>query len=110
MASNSSGGFRLTADGTARALAAEDGVAAARGLMNPADAPFRQALTELIRAAGLVRRTGVNLNQAVAKLNATGHSGTSVTESVYRHEIRPALTTGATAMNKILSKKRPRTA
>ena len=132
MASNSSGGFRLTADGTARALAAEDGVAAARegprrmaarsrrrsrqpvrrarsvrfvlteeeygevgeaaaqagmakgayaahatlaaarGLMNPADAPFRQALTELIRAAGLVRRIGVNLNQAVAKLNATG--------------------------------------
>jgi integrase len=39
-----------------------------------------------------------------------GHSGTSVTESVYRHEIRPALTTGATAMNKILSRKRPRTA
>ncbi len=38
-----------------------------------------------------------------------GHSGTSVTESVYG-EIRPALTTGATAMNKILSKKRPRTA
>ncbi len=39
-----------------------------------------------------------------------GHSGTTVTESVYRHEIRPALTTGATAMNKILSKKRARTA
>ena len=37
-----------------------------------------------------------------------GHSGTAVTESVYRHEIRPALTTGATAMNKILSKKRTR--
>ncbi|MGH4008621.1 MAG: site-specific integrase [Pseudonocardiaceae bacterium] len=31
-----------------------------------------------------------------------GHSGTSVTETVYRHEIRPALTKGATAMNKIL--------
>ena len=31
-------------------------------------------------------------------------------ESVYRHEIRPALTTGATAMNKILGKKRPRSA
>jgi len=29
-----------------------------------------------------------------------GHSGTTVTESVYRHEIRPALTTGATAMNR----------
>jgi integrase len=35
-----------------------------------------------------------------------GHSGTTVTETVYRHEIRPALTTGATAMDKILTKKR----
>ena len=37
-----------------------------------------------------------------------GHSGTTVTETVYRHEIRPALTTGATAMNKILSTKKNR--
>jgi hypothetical protein len=37
-----------------------------------------------------------------------GHSGTTVTETVYRHQIRPALTTGATAMNKILAKERPR--
>jgi integrase len=36
-----------------------------------------------------------------------GHSGTTVTETVYRHEIRPALTTGATAMDKILTKQRP---
>jgi len=36
------------------------------------------------------------------------HSCTSVTESLYRHEIRPVLTIGATAMNKILSKKRAR--
>jgi len=54
------------------AYAAIATLAAARGLMNPADSPLRQALTELIRAAGLVRRIGVNLNQAVAKLNATG--------------------------------------
>ncbi len=54
------------------AYAALATLAAARGLMNPADSPFRQALTELIRAAGLVRRIGVNLNQAVMKLNATG--------------------------------------
>jgi integrase len=39
-----------------------------------------------------------------------GHSGTTVTETVYRHEIRPALTTGATAMNRILSKKRTKSA
>jgi integrase len=31
-----------------------------------------------------------------------GYSSTSVTETVYRHEIRPALTKGATAMNRIL--------
>ena len=31
-----------------------------------------------------------------------GHSSTLVTETVYRHEIRPALTKGATAMNRIL--------
>ena len=31
-----------------------------------------QVLIELMRAAGLVRRIGTNLNQAVAKLNATG--------------------------------------
>ena len=33
---------------------------------------LREALGELMRAAGLVRRIGVLLNQAVAKLNATG--------------------------------------
>jgi len=54
------------------AYAAQATLAAARGMINPADTPLRQALTELIRAAGLVRRIGVNLNQAVAKLNATG--------------------------------------
>lgn len=32
----------------------------------------REMLAELIRVRGLVRRIGVNLNQAVAKLNATG--------------------------------------
>ncbi len=31
-----------------------------------------ETLAELIRAAGLVRWAGVNLNQAVARLNATG--------------------------------------
>lgn len=35
----------------------------------------QQILTELNRLSGLVRRIGVNLNQAVAKLNATGAPG-----------------------------------
>ena len=34
-----------------------------------------------------------------------GHSSTSVTETVYGHEIRPALTEGATAMNRIMNAK-----
>jgi hypothetical protein len=54
------------------AYAAEAALSVARGVRSPADAPLREALREFVRAAGLVRRIGVNLNQAVAKLNATG--------------------------------------
>ncbi len=54
------------------AFAAEAALAAARGTATSADSPLRDALAELIRASGLVRRIGTNLNQAVAKLNATG--------------------------------------
>jgi hypothetical protein len=39
-----------------------------RGGPVAADTPVRELLRELIRASGLVRRIGVNLNQAVAKL------------------------------------------
>ncbi len=35
----------------------------------------REMLAELMRVAGLARRIGVNLNQAVARLNATGEPG-----------------------------------
>jgi hypothetical protein len=48
--------------GMAKGAYAAQATLAARGVMNPADVPFRQALTELIRAAGQVRRIGVNLN------------------------------------------------
>ena len=54
------------------AYAAEAALSAAQGVALPADSALRDALRELIRSAGLVRRIGVNLNQAVAKLNATG--------------------------------------
>src|ERR1022692_2507499 len=43
-----------------------------RGEISRVGVPVREALAEVIRSAGLVRRAGVNLNQAVAKLNATG--------------------------------------
>ena len=53
---------------------------AARTLMAAADRDsgagdqefYRQALTELMRAAGLVRRIATNLTQAAATLTATG--------------------------------------
>ena len=54
------------------AYAAEAALAAARGRVAAPGEPFREALGELVTASGLVRRIGVLLNQAVAKLNATG--------------------------------------
>src|SRR6266568_371551 len=62
-----------TRAGLARgAYAAEAALSMARGVACTAESSIREALGEFIRAAGLVRRIGVNLNQAVAKLNATG--------------------------------------
>jgi len=52
------------------AYAAQVVLSAARSGTAPGESPLRDALGEFIRAAGLVRRIGVN--QAVAKLNATG--------------------------------------
>jgi len=57
------------------AFAAEASLAAASGGQPPALSPLREALVEVMTAAGLVRRAGTNLNQAVAKLNATGQRG-----------------------------------
>jgi hypothetical protein len=54
------------------AFAAEAALTVARGRVTAADAPLRDAAHALDRAALLVRRIGINLNQAVARLNATG--------------------------------------
>jgi hypothetical protein len=57
------------------AFAAEATLATARGTQARVWSPLRAALAELMAAAGLVRRAGTNLNQAVARLNATGKRG-----------------------------------
>ena len=54
------------------AYAADATLSVARGTACSTDSMLREALGEFVRAAGLVRRIGVNLNQAVAKLNAIG--------------------------------------
>ena len=56
-----------------RAYAAQAALAhAANGRATGDQEVLGQVLIELMRAAGLVRRIATNLNQAVAKLNATG--------------------------------------
>lgn len=63
------------------AFAAEVTLAAARGAQARAASPLREALAELMEAAGLARRIGTNLNQAVARLNATGQRGEDLLRS-----------------------------
>ena len=64
---------RRAALGMARgAFAARVVLAHVRGDTTGPEAPDRELLGELVRATMLVHRIGVNLNQAVAKLNATG--------------------------------------
>jgi site-specific recombinase XerD len=83
----------------------------------------RREFAAITRAAGLGERWAPRelRHSFVSILSASGmriedisdlvgHSGTAVTETVYRHEIRPALTKGATAMDKILTKKRAKSA
>jgi hypothetical protein len=64
------------------AFAAEATLAAARGTQARVWSPLRAALAELMTAAGLVRRAGANLNQAVARLNATGERGDDLAPAV----------------------------
>jgi hypothetical protein len=56
----------------AGAFAAQATMAAAQARSRPEYAVLRELLEELMRASGRVHRLGVNLNQAVAALHATG--------------------------------------
>jgi integrase len=77
----------------------------------------RRELAQITRSAGLGERwTPRELRHSfVSILSASdvpleeisqlvGHVSTSVTETVYRHEIRPALTKGAAAMDRIFQR------
>jgi hypothetical protein len=60
----------------------EVGLDAAEHRAVPVPVMQREMLAELMRVAGLVRRIGVNQNQAVARLNATGEPGLDLGPSV----------------------------
>ena len=72
-------------------------------LIKPAD-PARYAMHGLLRIYAAELAIACDRVEDISDL--AGHSGTTVTETVHRHEIRPALTTGAAAMDKILTTKR----
>jgi len=59
---------------TVSAFVAEKAIAAAHNGIAPVAGPFREALVELARATIQVQKVGVNLNQSVAALNATGEA------------------------------------
>jgi len=90
------------------AYAAQAVLAAAHGDPGPQQQVPREALRELIRAAGLIRRIGVNLNQAVAMLNATGQRSADL-DAYASESIRRArrVDAAADAVRKTVASPRP---
>jgi integrase len=99
----------------------EHGLVFASTLGTPLDrSHVRRSLQLICRRAGIgehwaprdLRHTFVSIMSAhgdvpveeIARL--TGHSDSRTTETVYRHELRPVITTGATVMDQLLSKSR----
>ncbi|MGW9479166.1 site-specific integrase [Saccharomonospora azurea] len=97
----------------------EHGLVFASKVGTPLDAHnVRRGFRKVVKAAGLpaenwtpreMRHSFVSLLsdsgvriEAIARL--CGHSGTAVTEQVYRHQIRPVMLEGATAMDRIFDR------
>jgi integrase len=105
----------------AGALWQDHGLVFASAIGTPLDAAnVRREFRKITQAAGLgtgwaprdLRHTFVSLMSAdgvpieeIARL--AGHNRTATTELVYRHELRPVITTGAEVMDRILSQRIP---
>ena len=105
----------------AGALWQDHGLVFTSAVGTPLDgANVRREFRRIAGAAGLgtcwaprdLRHTFVSLMSAdgvpieeIARL--AGHNQTATTELVYRHELRPVITTGAEVMDRILSQKTP---
>jgi uncharacterized protein (DUF1778 family) len=82
---------------------AEAALAAARDTAAPSASPLRDLAIELMQARRQVRRFGVNVNQAVAKLHATGEVPVWLAESVERCDLAVAqVDTVAAAISRLL--------
>jgi len=56
------------------------------------------------RDAALVRLPALRVRPPIEEISRlVGHSGTHVTELVYRKQLRPVIQTGATAMNDLFN-------
>ena len=67
----------------------------------------RSGGVDTTRAAAFVRLGVVGRGVPLEEISRlVGHSGTTVTELVYRHQLKPVLQTGATVMNQLF---KPRT-
>jgi hypothetical protein len=101
------------ADRTALALAAYIGRAAmdaAEHRAAPVDNIDREILLELIRARNLVGRAGGNLNQAVARLHATGQPGPDLAPAAaYLTRVTAHVDDAALAVSRKLKASRRRT-
>ena len=105
----------------AGALWQDHGLVFASAIGTPLDAAnVRREFRKITHAAGLgtrwaprdLRHTFVSLMSAdgvpieeIARL--AGHNRTATTELVYRYELRPVITVGAEAMDRILSRRTP---
>ena len=95
----------------------EHGLVFASAVGTPLDAPgVRRSLRAICRKAKIgegwaprdMRHTFVSLlsdnGMAIEEISRlVGHSSTNVTETVYRHELRPVISTGAEVMDKLFS-------
>jgi integrase len=104
----------------AGALWQDHGIVFTSAVGTPLDASdVRRSLRAICRKAKIggdwaprdMRHTFVSLlsdnGMAIEEISRlVGHSSTNVTETVYRHELRPVITTGAEVMDKLFSSRR----
>jgi len=86
-------------------------------MMHPraqARASTRRDAPRPVLDAGVFDRVGTLLStssdngMAIEEISRlVGHSSTNVTETVYRHQLRPVITTGAEVMDKLFSGSEP---